>query len=111
MKTLTSERIKKARLNHHLTQEGLGNLLNLSKQTISNYESGARHPGIEYIRKIATAFEIDVNYLMGIKDIMGGIEKENIMLKEKLFIYRKKWDLFHQIFIEIDTKKSRKNNL
>jgi transcriptional regulator with XRE-family HTH domain len=77
MKTLTSERIKEARIKHDLTQEGLGYLLNLSKQTISNYESGQRHPGAKYIRKIAVAFKIDVNYLMGIKDNMEDLEKEN----------------------------------
>lgn len=51
----TGEKIKKARLNKHISQKKLGELIGTSQQMIAQYETGSRKPKIETLTKIANA--------------------------------------------------------
>lgn len=62
---LFSKRLKKLRLEANLTQEQLGNVLNVTKACISSYESGNRMPSIETLIDIANMFKVDLDYLIG----------------------------------------------
>lgn len=55
-------KIKELRLDNNLSQEELGNKLNLSKQAISNYEAGRRDPGQDNLFSLAEIFRVSIDY-------------------------------------------------
>lgn len=62
------ERIKQARVDAGLTQQQLGDIVNVNKSTIAGYESGNREPDALKIIKIAKALNVTGDYLLGIDD-------------------------------------------
>lgn len=63
MKT-TGERILELRKRKGYSREALAKLCGVSSKSIQNYENGSRAPIIENIKKIATALETSVDYLI-----------------------------------------------
>jgi transcriptional regulator with XRE-family HTH domain len=63
-----SERIIKVRNDAGLSQVEFAKQLSLSKQTVSNYETGARQPGLDIILKISDEFNVSTDYLLGKSD-------------------------------------------
>lgn len=59
------DRLKELREEKEMTQEELGKLLNVSRQTISGYEAGAIEPSISNLIKLADIFNISLDYLLG----------------------------------------------
>lgn len=56
--------IKRIRISLYLDQDGFADAIGTTKQTVSNYERGIRHPKIKTIKKIKELAEennIDVN--------------------------------------------------
>lgn len=66
----TGERIQAARKKAGLTQEQLAQKIDSATITIRQYESGKREPRIEQLRKIASALEVSLLYLLGV-DLPG----------------------------------------
>lgn len=62
--------VRKLRTDRGWTQEQLAERLGLTKMTISQYETGARNPSFQRIEAIADVFHVDMNYLLGHKDIV-----------------------------------------
>ena len=58
-------RIKQLRLDNKLSQEELSKKLNLSRSTVNMYERGEREPDFNTLNKIATFFDVSVDYLLG----------------------------------------------
>ncbi len=58
------DRLKELREEKEFTQEELGKFLNVSRQTISGYESGAIEPSIANLVKIANIFNVSLDYLL-----------------------------------------------
>lgn len=56
--------IKKLRLSHNLNQVQLANELNVSKQTISNWENNNILPSIDMLIKISKFFSVSTDYLL-----------------------------------------------
>lgn len=67
-------RLKKLRVDNHLTQEELGKKVNLKKSAISKYEKGRVEPSIDVIVKFAEIFNVSVDYLTGKTDNPNKIE-------------------------------------
>ena len=63
MKTLGS-RLKSLRKNMQLTGEEFGVKMNVSKPTVSLWESDKRTPNAEMLQKIANFFDVSVDYLL-----------------------------------------------
>lgn len=59
------KRLKQLRKERKLTQEELGKKINVSKVSISGYESGSRNPDTETLKKIADLFDVSIDYLLG----------------------------------------------
>lgn len=57
------DRIKEARKAAGLSQEQLGRILGISKQTISDYERGYSEPDMAKVTSLMSALSIDANYL------------------------------------------------
>ena len=62
------ERLKELRIEKNLKQEELGEILNVSKATISSWEMGRTQPPFETIEKIIKFFNVSPNYLFGFTD-------------------------------------------
>lgn len=63
-----SERIKQLREEKRLSQSELAEILGISKQTVSNYETGARKPGLKLAVKYADVFGLTVDCILGLSD-------------------------------------------
>lgn len=63
------DRLKALRKEKKLTQVKLGEMLNYSYTAIANYESGRNQPSISDLKKIASIFNVSMDYLLGVNDI------------------------------------------
>lgn len=59
-----SKNIKQIRQKNNMTQEELAGALFVTRQTISNYETGKSNPDIDTIIKIAELFRVDANTII-----------------------------------------------
>ncbi len=58
-------RLKELREEKELTQAGLGDKLNISRNTIASWEAGRRTPELETAKQIADFFDCTLDYLLG----------------------------------------------
>lgn len=58
------QKIKELRIQRHLSQKQLGEILHVSDKTISKWETGRTLPDIEMIQKIAQYFDISIDELI-----------------------------------------------
>lgn len=70
------ENLKKARKYKNLTQEQLGNLVNVQKSAISKYERGAIQPSQDILIRISEVLNVSVDYLLGKSDIPNPTSSE-----------------------------------
>lgn len=63
------DRLKALRQEKKLTQEGLGKILNKTKNNISQYETGKREPDNDTLYRIAEYFNVSTDYLLDRTDI------------------------------------------
>lgn len=56
--------LKRLRLENHLSQRQLGDVLGVCNQTVSFWESGSREPDLDTVRKIAEYFDVSCDYLL-----------------------------------------------
>lgn len=59
------DELRRLRIDNNYTQDDLAKELDVSKSTISMYESGSRMPGLEMLEAIADFFNVDMNKLTG----------------------------------------------
>ena len=62
------ERIKGLRISKKLTQQELGDLLHIRKQTVYKWEKGINTPDGETLLRLANAFDCTTDYLVGKTD-------------------------------------------
>ncbi len=63
-----NEKIYNLRKEHNLSQEELADKLNVSRQTISNWENGKFYPDIDALVKISKCFNISLDDLLSYDD-------------------------------------------
>ncbi len=61
-------RIKELRLALGLNQVQFGKSLNVTKQSVCNWENGNIQPSIDMLIKIATKYSVRTDYLLGLDD-------------------------------------------
>ena len=76
-----SERIKSLRKNRHLSQDELAKLLNVTKQTISQYERGIRKPDVLTIEALCDIFNVSSDYLLGLADVTVRLVGQSDLMK------------------------------
>ena len=64
------DRLKEIRKEKNLTQQGLGDILCVSKQAIANIESGHNKPSIEFISKLIENLGVNSNWFISGKGEM-----------------------------------------
>lgn len=81
---IVGERIRALRKKRGLTQKKLGEDLNLDKTTISHYENGRRQPDLDFLKKLATYFKVDINIFFGTEYIAESKQKKEVMSEEEI---------------------------
>ena len=61
-------RLKKLREDRGYSQYTFAKKIGVAQSTVGGWESGARQPNFEMIRKIASFFQVSVDYLLGRTD-------------------------------------------
>ncbi len=78
---LFSKRLKELRISNNLTQNELGQKLNVTKSTICSYEKGTRMAPIETLIDLANFFKVDLDYLIGTDNYVVSDNKEEYGLR------------------------------
>lgn len=66
---MLGDRIKLIREANKLNQVEFGKILNVTKQTVSNWENNNIQPSIEMVKKIALKFGVSSDYILELEDI------------------------------------------
>lgn len=66
------EILKALRTQRKWSQSDLAERLNISKSTVSMYEQGLREPNFKTLNMLADIFQVDLDYLIGRKDMSSG---------------------------------------
>ena len=73
-----SENLKQIRKEHHLSQEELAELLDVSRQAVSKWEQGQGYPEVEKLLLLSTKLNISLDALMSVEMKRGaGVKDEN----------------------------------
>lgn len=78
------ERIKNRRKELKMSQTELAKMVGLQPPAISQYESGARRPSYEALRKLAFALTTTTEYLMNGEQIVG--EENTLLMSDRVFL-------------------------
>ncbi len=62
------DRVERLRTAYNWTQVQLAQKLNVSKQTVSNWENNNILPSVEMLVKLANVFSVSTDYLLSIDD-------------------------------------------
>ena len=74
-----SENLKQIRKEHHLSQEELAELLDVSRQAVSKWEQGQGYPEVEKLLLLSSKLNISVDALMSVEmNCDAGVKNENI---------------------------------
>ena len=73
-----SENLKQIRREHHLSQEELAELLDVSRQAVSKWEQGQGYPEVEKLLLLSSKLNISLDSLMSVEiNCDTGVKKEN----------------------------------
>ena len=79
----TPERLVEVREKNGYTRKRLAQELQRPYRTITNYETGEREPGHEYIIEIAKKFGVSTDYLLGISDNPKSVPPKKTSLSDE----------------------------
>ncbi len=63
---MLNERIRQLRTEQNMSQVDLAKCLNVTKQSVSNWENDNIQPSIEMLTKIAQTFSVSTDYMLGL---------------------------------------------
>ena len=72
------QRIQELRRGRGLSQEGLGDLLGVSRQAISKWESDITIPEVDKLIAISRQFDISVGYLLGVGEACTAAPEQEV---------------------------------
>ena len=73
-----SENLKQIRREHHLSQEELAELLDVSRQAVSKWEQGQGYPEVEKLLLLSSKLNISLDALMSVElNCDAGVKNEN----------------------------------
>ena len=79
---MLNEKIVYYRKKNMLTQEELAYQLNVSRQTVTKWETGTIYPNIEYLIKLSNLFGVSIDYLVKEDDCLT-LETHKIEISER----------------------------
>ena len=94
------EKLKSSRLNAGMTQEQIAEKINVSRQTISNWENGKSLPDVISLIEISDLYQISLDDLLkGDKKMMKKIEKDTDTVKSNRTMMNVGWAMLICSFI------------
>ena len=78
-------RLKELRIANNMTQNELSQALNFSRYSITNWELGRSYPDIQSLMKLATYFDVTIDYLVGFVDEFGN----RLFTQDKLWRFKR----------------------
>ena len=107
---LIGNRIKELRKKKGLTQEQLGKLINLTKVSISCYESEKRSPDLETFETLVDALDTTPDYLLGRDKLVVAEDEEEY----KTYLSKNDIEIIKELskneelikFLRVDPKRS-----
>lgn len=78
------EKIKELRKSKGITQEQLSDMLNVSSQAVSKWETGVANPDLALIPDLAKMFEVSTDELLGVDNKDKSENNENVMIDVRL---------------------------
>ena len=79
-----SEKIQELRNKNKLTQEQFAEKLYVSRTAVSKWESGKGYPSIDSLEYISKTFNISIDELLSIEEIIDIAKKENTYNLERI---------------------------
>ena len=70
-------KIKDYRKSKNITQEEMAKMLNVSRQSYINYESGDTEPPFETLKKISSILNVSIDCLLDNKEYINNNDKRN----------------------------------
>ena len=77
MSVLLNERIRTLRLAKGISQVDLAVMLNVSKQSVSNWENDNIQPSIDMLIRLADIFNVSTDYLLG-REVSRNLDTDNL---------------------------------
>lgn len=99
---MIGEQIKNLRLAYKLSQVELAQKLNVSKQTVSNWENNNIMPSIDMLKKICHFFSCSADYILEMDDSTFHIEITDLTLEQTAHI--------QQLINDLQTLNRKSNN-
>ena len=88
-----NEKMRFLRKYQHLTQAEIAKELNINQRTYSQYETGTTEPNLETLKKIATFFDVSIDYLLendrNLSDCEEIVDLNNFLLNGRYTINSK----------------------
>lgn len=78
-----AQKLKKAREETGFTQREISKETKIPQSTLANYETGRTEPDIENIGILADFYEIDLNWLFGVKGGKSEYNYQNLKTKKE----------------------------
>jgi len=107
---LLKEKLKYLRENLGLSQSQIANKLNLSRVNYNRYEKGGRTPDNETLKRIATFYNVTIDYLFGI-DIQASHTPEREKVNDLIEFLKQPEVLFDGILLSEEDKAKVKASL
>lgn len=79
-----SQRIVTIRKQHKMTQEKVGELVNMSQRSVANWESGERCPSIPTLIELSEKFNVSIDYMLGCSDVPEKAKKQPAVQDDEL---------------------------
>ena len=70
---MLKDTLRELRTEKNMTQKELSEQLDLSKNTVCEYEKGRAEPSLETLLKLSAIFGVSVDYLLGRSDDFGNV--------------------------------------
>lgn len=80
-----SERVKDLRIKNNFSQQALADLIDVNKQTISQYERGVRFPTKENLEALCDIFNVSSDFLLGREDVSPLLLSEDELTAMNIF--------------------------
>ena len=102
-----SEKLTSLRRQHGLSQEALGDLVGVSRQAISKWETGQTTPEMSKLIELARVFEISADELLGLSVDGGQAPAEPAANDSVGYEYRSQRELFELPLVHINLGRGR----
>jgi transcriptional regulator with XRE-family HTH domain len=76
------ERLRKARDLRKLSQADLATRAKLQPSAVSHFETGARRPSFDNLRRLADALTVSTDYLLGRSDAINGAATTDVLYRD-----------------------------